>query len=304
MIRKIVPAIMAVTLILHIPAVSAQENSDGASGFSAGFFAARSFVDGLLNEYSPEDSESPFAGIENTAKEVLTVRNGPVKNTPDTVTSKNNQMLTENGVDGKKIVILDVPYINQRIHFPNGCESVSAVMALQYIGVKITPEKFVADYLDMGQAPYIKNGIFYACDPKEYFPGDPRTSGGWGCYPGVIKKAADKMGLENIRAVVLKDVSLSTLCSEYIDNDIPVVFWGTIDMKAPGTGITWTIEGTEQTHTWTTPFHCLLLVGYDGTGYYFNDPWQSKSIRYDRDAVETAYSGIGRHALVFVKNSK
>ena len=29
-------------------------------------------------------------------------------------------------------IILDVPYINQRKDFPNGCESVSAVMALQY----------------------------------------------------------------------------------------------------------------------------------------------------------------------------
>lgn len=197
--------------------------------------------------------------------------------------------------------ILDVPYINQRIGFPNGCESVSTVMALQHIGVEITPNDFIEDYLDMGNSLYWKNGEANACDPRAAFPGDPRNDSGWGCYPEVIKNAVDKMELEGFEAVILKDTPLSTLCSEYIDNGIPVVFWGTIDMREPSSWVTWRIDdGSNRTHTWISPFHCLLLVGYDSEYYYFNDPWRSKDKRYGRDEVEKAYSGIGREALVLL----
>ena len=201
-------------------------------------------------------------------------------------------------------IILDVPYINQRKDFPNGCESVSAVMALQYFGVDITPYDFIENYLDMGRSIYIENGEYMACDPRQMFPGDPRKSTGWGCYPEVIKKAIDKMNLKNIRPVILKDTSLNTLCKEYIDNKIPVVFWATIDMYAPSEYITWRInDGSGRTHTWTSPFHCLLLVGYDDDNYYFNDPWRQKNKAYSKKDVEIAYSGLGREALVLEKIS-
>lgn len=197
--------------------------------------------------------------------------------------------------------ILDVPYINQRSGFPNGCESVSTVMALQHIGVEITPNDFIEGYLDMGNSLYWKNGEANACDPRAAFPGDPRNDSGWGCYPEVIKNAVDKMELEGFEAVILKDTPLSTLCSEYIDNGIPVIFWGTIDMREPSSWVTWRIDdGSGRTHTWISPFHCLLLVGYDSEYYYFNDPWRSKDKRYGRDDVEKAYSGIGREALVLL----
>lgn len=206
--------------------------------------------------------------------------------------------VSENEAYGR---VLDVPYINQRRYFPNGCEAVSAVMALNYIGVETDPNTFIKEYLDMGKAPYMSNGRMYACDPREKFPGDPRSTGGWGCYPKVIKKAVDKMQLAGIRTVILKDTPLSTLCSEYIDNGIPVVFWGTIDMIRPTTGVSWEIDdGSGRTHTWVTPFHCLLLTGYDAEYYYFNDPWHSKNTQYSKRSVEEAYDGMGREALVIL----
>lgn len=202
-----------------------------------------------------------------------------------------------------KMNVIDVPFISQKPKFPNGCEAVSAVMALNYIGVDITPSDFITSYLDMGNHPHIKGGKWYACDPREQFPGDPRLSTGWGCYPEVIKKAIDSMDNSDVEVTVLKDTSLSTLCSEYIDNGIPVVFWGTIDMQQPKTWMTWTIENTDRTHTWISPFHCLLLVGYNRNGYYFNDPWRKKQTFYPKEAVETAYVGIGREALVVTKKT-
>ncbi len=219
--------------------------------------------------------------------------------TPPNADKANEEQFSQDIKQSKKV--LDVPYINQRTYFPNGCESVSAVMALQYFGVEISAGDFIRDYLDMGSAPHYFGGKLVACDPREAFPGDPRNDSGWGCYPEVIKASIDKMELESLEAVILKDVSLSALCREYIDRDIPVVLWGTIDMTKPSSWVSWTIDGADKVHTWISPFHCLLLVGYDDECYYFNDPWRQKEKCYGKDAVERAYTGIGREALVIVE---
>ncbi len=200
--------------------------------------------------------------------------------------------------------LIDVPYINQREDFPNGCESVSAVMALQYLGVDIDANTFIEEYLDMGSSPYYVDGVCYACDPREQFPGDPRLKSGWGCYPEVIKKAIDKMKLPQHKAFIVKGAEIPELCTEYIDKGIPVVFWATIDMIAPSQYVTWNIEGTDRQHTWINPFHCVLLVGYDEEYYYFNDPMEQKNMRYPKEKVERAYKGIGSEALVVLEKGQ
>ena len=45
--------------------------------------------------------------------------------------------------------IIQVPYIDQSVKYPTGCESVSTVMLLQYLGYDISVDKFIADYLEM-----------------------------------------------------------------------------------------------------------------------------------------------------------
>ena len=45
-------------------------------------------------------------------------------------------------------ICIDVPYISQEGRLPNGCESVSATILLQYCGFDIEPETFVDEYLD------------------------------------------------------------------------------------------------------------------------------------------------------------
>ena len=37
---------------------------------------------------------------------------------------------------------IQVPYIDQSIKYPTGCESVSAVMLLKYLGYEITVDEF------------------------------------------------------------------------------------------------------------------------------------------------------------------
>ena len=50
--------------------------------------------------------------------------------------------------------LLDAPFIDQRDKYPTGCESVTAVMALQYAGVDVTVEEFIDQYLPQGEAPH------------------------------------------------------------------------------------------------------------------------------------------------------
>ena len=44
--------------------------------------------------------------------------------------------------------IIQVPYIDQSVKNPTGCESVSTVMLLQYLGYEITVDEFIENYLE------------------------------------------------------------------------------------------------------------------------------------------------------------
>ena len=44
--------------------------------------------------------------------------------------------------------IISVPYIDQSVKYPTGCESVSTVMLLQYLGYEITVDEFIENYLE------------------------------------------------------------------------------------------------------------------------------------------------------------
>ena len=43
---------------------------------------------------------------------------------------------------------IQVPYIDQSVKYPTGCESVSAVMLLQYLGYEISVDEFISKYLE------------------------------------------------------------------------------------------------------------------------------------------------------------
>lgn len=202
-------------------------------------------------------------------------------------------------------VILDVPFIDQREKYPTGCESVSAVMALQYAGVDVTPEEFIDGYLPRGTAPYPDgDGGYISCDPRQAFPGDPYTQEGWGCYAPVILSAAEDILRERDAASLsIEDLSGSTLGElyrDYVRGGVPVLVWDTIGMEPPQEDALLTIEGTGEAFRWIYPMHCMVLVGADEASYYFNDPMAGKAVPFSREASELAYEGLGRQALAFV----
>lgn len=207
----------------------------------------------------------------------------------------------------KHQALLDVPFISQVEDFPTGCESVSAVMALQYFGVDVSVDDFIDGYLPLGKAPYwSEDGVYTGCDPRLAFPGDPRSEGGWGCCAPVIEDALNRLLADKPKAgLAAKDLTgkeLSALCG-YVDEGTPVLVWATIGMEKPSVSDVFLIEGTEEFYSWMYPMHCLVLTGYDKENYYFNDPMEQKNTAYPKAAVERAYEGLGKQALIVTRKS-
>ena len=172
-------------------------------------------------------------------------------------------------------------------------------MALQYYGEEISVEEFIDGYLPQGSTPYLDaEGVMRGSDPRYVFLGDPYAESGWGCYAPVIEEALQSYCGERYQVVQLDGISLERLCQDYIDQGIPVLIWATAGMAPTQTGATWITHETGETFTWISPMHCLLLVGYDQTNYYFNDPLAGKAYPYPKEETETAYAALSYQAVV------
>lgn len=199
--------------------------------------------------------------------------------------------------------IIDCPFIDQREKYPTGCESVSAVMLLRHFGFDVTPEEFIDRCLPKAPEPVCENGVWYAADPRYFYLGDPYTDDGWGCFaPAVCAGLRTYLGdSEEFDVREVYGRTLEDLCREYIDRDIPVIVFATMGMAVPKEHRTWTVPETGGTYTWKTPMHCLLLVGYDGESFVFNDPLVGKNTVYPARKASEAHEGMGMQAAVLVK---
>ena len=123
--------------------------------------------------------------------------------------------------------IIQVPYIDQSVKYPTGCESVSTVMLLQYLGYEITVDEFIENYLEKRDFE-TKEGQLYGADPNLYFCGSPYDKDSFGCYAPVICKALEKAIGTEYEVINETDTSMEDLIKKYLDKDMPVVFMGII----------------------------------------------------------------------------
>lgn len=196
-------------------------------------------------------------------------------------------------------VLLDVGYLSQT-GYPTGCESASATMLLQNAGYSTTIAQFIDNYLDIGTL-YTSNGVTYGPSPNSQFIGDPRSSSGYGCYAPVITNAINRVCTNGDKAVNLTGSSLDSLLTNYINEGTPVAIWATINMMTPEYGSSWVLPDG-STYTWIKHEHCLVLVGYDNSYYYFNDPYKEHGlIAFARSTVESRYASLGYQAVAIVK---
>lgn len=197
--------------------------------------------------------------------------------------------------------IIDVTGLSQD-GIPTGCEAVSTVAALNYAGIDISIDRFISDYLRQENF-FIKNGKTYGPNPHKAFAGDPYSSG-LGCFSEVIVDAISAMKQDNYAGsgrLIYKSVvgtDIEELVRDYIDSDIPVICWVTMDMVKTYNGMKYTLtDGTQ--YTWKANEHCMLFCGYDEDKYYFLDPLSGGEMRgYDKKLVEKRYIEMGCEAVV------
>ncbi len=226
-------------------------------------------------------------------------KNGPRDNAPvtdqilssdiDSITGKD----TASDTGTLSIVKLNVRSICQYPELPTGCEATATVMALNYLGACVYLEPF-ADLLP--QQPVVDNGNgFQGPDPNVSFVGDPHKEiGSFGCFEQVIIKTVN----DHYPAYYAQKVngSIDDFCS-YIDMGFPVLIWTTMELQEIMRVTTWTLPDGSS-YTWPGREHCMLLVGYDGFYYYFNDPRNGECVAYEKDLSELRFEEMGSRAVV------
>lgn len=241
---------------------------------------------------SPMEKRHKILLCKATSPEALTVLSQDVA-----VNTQPEQRPSQDVATTPSKLIRNVPTIHQFPQFPTGCESVATVMALNYFGNPITVEQFVDEFLPTSRDFYVENGIHFGPSPYEYFIGNPKSSASYGCMAPVIEKALRACVDDSLTVSNLSGASLEVLCDQYIDNDIPVILWATIRMLETNPISSWYLnDGTR--FTWPGNEHCMLLVGYDDTQYYFNDPYTGKLVAYDKTLTEDRFAELGRQAVV------
>ncbi len=202
--------------------------------------------------------------------------------------------------------LIDVPQMSQIGEFPTGCESVSAVMLLNFYDYPVSVRDFVDKYL-------VKKSIAEHPDPNSAFVGSPYDPNSYGCFAPCIAKAMNKV-LKGARAEVVRGKSLKTLSEEYTAKGIPVLIWATMGMRPTRPTTTWTIGYTDENarykkgdkFTWPGNEHCLVLNGFNDKDYFVNDPLQSKDKvqgAYEKSLLEERFREQGSQAVVIRRYS-
>lgn len=199
---------------------------------------------------------------------------------------------------------LNVEYIDQSVRWPTGCESVSTVMALRFLGLPITVDEFIEK--DLACKPlHEENGVLYGPDPNKYFIGDPhKDDGSYGCYAEAIVDAINRtrkrypdFGWEPVNQT---GTDVKTLVEKYVQRGIPVIFWATMDMQPAYYYGEWVLEDSGKKLVWKSREHCLLLTGYDEESYIFHDPWKNNGIvHHPKKLVEERHEEMFSMAVAF-----
>lgn len=198
---------------------------------------------------------------------------------------------------------ISVPYISQAGEYPTGCEVVSTSMLLKYYGYDISVDEFIDDYLESSFLEKV-NGKLYGPNPNEAFVGDPRSVYSYGCYAPVIVNSLNKILRKEHWVKNTTGSEFSELIENYIDKEIPVLVWTSLNLLPTESGAEWYLRESGEKFQWISNEHCMVLVGYDKDKYYFNDPYEGNGVvGYDKNLVEKRFKELGDQSVVIL-NSK
>lgn len=184
---------------------------------------------------------------------------------------------------------LNIQNILQKPLLPNGCEVVSLSIVLNHLGYSIEPIDLYYEFMPRSD--------IYDGNPMYTYLGDA-TDDGLGCYaPCVVETGnnflKEKKGSHRVYDVSGKDLSEY---KKYINDGIPVIMWGLINMNGNDSLVLNSYYMGEKV-VWHSHSHCLVLIGYTEHGYVFCDPIEGV-IEYPNEAVEKSFEINFRQACI------
>lgn len=195
--------------------------------------------------------------------------------------------------------LLDAPVIKQYPELPSGCEVTSLAMLLQYAGVSKSKMDLAYEMpKDTSPLRYDNNGRIVSWgDPNAGFVGDVTgKSRGFGVYHAGL--------LPLLKSYVTEAIDLTGKPFDLLERQIaagyPVIAWSTIDFAVPSRWVTW--ESPNGTVRTTFAEHAVLLVGYDETNVYVNNPVTGiKNTAIDKAQFLETWNAMGQQALSYYK---
>jgi uncharacterized protein YvpB len=193
--------------------------------------------------------------------------------------------------------MLDVPLIKQNPELKYGCEVTSLAMLLRYAGHDVD-KLTLARQVRKDKEPLVQhNGnIKQWGDPNKGFVGDMTGKRkGFAVYNKPLEELMRRYMGERTRNLTGKpfDALLDSVAAGK-----PVVIWATGDFTLPTEWESWHKDGKKI----VAPFdeHVVLLVGYDSSYVYVNDPLSGvKQQRVSRQAMKKSWEALGKQALSY-----
>lgn len=200
--------------------------------------------------------------------------------------------------DGK-ILITDVPLIQQMPELDRGCEVTSLAMLLQYAGVDVGKME-LAEKIKKVDTPYRKeNGSYYYGNPNDGFVGNIYTFDkmGYGVYHGPVAELAEKYLPGRIQDI--SGGSFDEVLSN-VETGKPVWIIINADFRElPESEFrTWNTPSGQVEITWKE--HSVVITGFSQEHVYFNDPLNKEQNRkMPLENFKAAWEQMGSQAITY-----
>lgn len=185
---------------------------------------------------------------------------------------------------------ISMEIILQNPELPAGCEVTSLAMLLTHLGLPADKCVLSDSYLPKGEAGKVSM--------NEYFIGNPREEGSYGCYAPVIAGCAASYIADTNASLKVYNLTGTNLSSLFalIADDKPVMVWTTINLLESFPTVTWEING--ETVTWYSQEHCVVLTGYnyDTNTVTIADPLYG-TMEYDMTLFTERYNRMFKQAI-------
>lgn len=203
------------------------------------------------------------------------------------------------GWDDTFLAGLPVEPVLQKPELPNGCEAASLTQVLNHLGFPADKMEIAYDYIprvDFTEDGSVRTGP----NPETAYPGDPATSRGFYCFAGPVCEGANAYLEAQGSALRAYDVTGVTQegLREYLNRDIPVIVWVTLDFSAPYKGdFVWTDTATGEVIEPYMNLHCIVLTGMGEDLCVVADPLRGTR-HVDKTDFLRSFAEVGSRAVV------